>query len=80
METIALLETVLRCQNDAVCALLPSAICVGIVVNPEWVIELSFRLSFLVTLSLIVVFLLLDGLFLGKEMFLQEGLLIILMA
>lgn len=79
MGTIALLGTVLGRQNDAIRALLASAMLM-VIVSPEWATELSFQLSFLATLGLIVVFPLLDRLVPGKGMFLREDLLTTLAA
>lgn len=55
-------------------------LCLMIVVNLEWVTELSFQLSFLATLGLIAVLPLLDCLISGKGMFLWEDLLKVLVA
>lgn len=79
MGMIALLRTVLGCQNDAIRVLLASVMLM-IVVNLEWVTELGFQLSFLATLGLIVVLPLLDCLIPGKGMFLWEDLLKVLVA
>ncbi len=66
MGSIALLGTVLGRQNDALRAFL-LAVILMLIFQPSWVGELSFQLSFLATLGLIVVFPLLDRVFPGKS-------------
>ncbi|GMR19131.1 MAG: hypothetical protein BMS9Abin34_258 [Patescibacteria group bacterium] len=79
MGTIALLGTVLGRQNDAMRLFLVSVVLM-LIIKPEWAGELSFQLSFLATLGLIVVFPLLDRLIPGKGAFLREDLLTTLSA
>lgn len=67
MGSIALLGTVLGRQSDALRAFLLAAILM-LVFQPNWAGELSFQLSFLATLGLIVVFPLLDRVIPGKNL------------
>jgi len=78
MGTVGLIGTVLGRQNDALRALL---IVAGgmLLVHPAWAAELSFQLSFLATLGIIVAFPLLDRLMPGKS-FLRADLLTTLSA
>ena len=78
MGSIALLGTVLGRQNDALRAFL-LAVILMLIFRPSWVGELSFQLSFLATLGLIVVFPLLDKALPGKG-FLRSDLLTTLAA
>jgi len=78
MGSIALLGTVLGRQNDALRAFL-LAVILMLIFQPSWVGELSFQLSFLATLGLIVVFPLLDKALPGKG-FLRSDLLTTLAA
>ncbi len=73
MGTIALLGTVLGRQGDALRALFASGL-IMVALSPEWVTELSFQLSFLATLGLIILFPLFDRVLPGKGMFLREDL------
>lgn len=78
MGSIALLGTVLGRPNDALRAFL-LAVILMLIFQPSWVGELSFQLSFLATLGLIVVFPLLDKALPGKG-FLRSDLLTTLAA
>lgn len=79
MGMIALLGTVLGRQGDALRALLVSGAFM-LILSPDWATELSFQLSFLATLGLILIFPLFDGLFPGRGMLLREDLLTTLSA
>lgn len=65
MGSIALIGTVFGRQNDALRALLITVI-VMLILQPSWAGELSFQLSFLATLGLILAFPLLDRLVPGR--------------
>lgn len=73
MGSIALLGTVLGRQKDALRALLIAA-ALMLAINPEWVTSLSFQLSFLATLGLIIFNPLLDQLLPWKKAPLREDL------
>ncbi|MEX0587283.1 MAG: ComEC/Rec2 family competence protein, partial [Patescibacteria group bacterium] len=73
MGAIGLLGTVLGRQRDALRAFLITVTAM-LILQPAWVGELSFQLSFLATLGLILVLPLLEQLVPG-ESFLREGLL-----
>lgn len=79
MGSIALLATVLGRQGDAMRALIFVAV-VMLVFNPNWLTDLSFQLSFLATLGLILIFPLLDQIFPGRGVILREDLLVTLSA
>lgn len=79
MGGIALLGTVMGRQNTAIRAFLLSA-AVMLLFNPQWATELSFQLSFLATLGLIVIFPLLDRIFPWRGAFLREDFLTTLSA
>ncbi len=66
MGAVGLLATVLGRQGDALRALL-LAVLVMLVIQPTWVGELSFQLSFLATLGLILVFPILDRVVPGQS-------------
>ena len=74
MGSIALLGTIFGRQNDALRAFLLTVV-VMLVFQPLWAAELSFQLSFLATLGLILVLPLFDQLLPGKGFFLREDLL-----
>lgn len=71
MGSIALLGTIFGRQNDALRAFLIAAIGM-LIFQPSWAAELSFQLSFLATLGLILVFPRLDQLLPGKGLLLRE--------
>ncbi|MDP1710496.1 MAG: ComEC/Rec2 family competence protein, partial [candidate division WWE3 bacterium] len=71
MGTIALMGTVLGRQNDALRAFL-LVVATMLILKPSWATELSFQLSFLATLGLILFFPLFDRLVPGKG-FLRAG-------
>jgi competence protein ComEC len=73
MGTIALLGTVLGRQKDALRILLITA-GLMLIVNPSWLGNLSFQLSFLATLGLTIFYPLLDRYLPGKGMPLREDL------
>ena len=74
MGSIALLGTIFGRQNDALRAFLLTVV-VMLVFRPLWMTELSFQLSFLATLGLILVLPQLDRLIPGKGFLLREDLL-----
>ena len=74
MGSIALLGTIFGRQNDALRAFLLTVV-VMLVFRPLWATELSFQLSFLATLGLILVLPRLDQLLPGKGLLLREDLL-----
>lgn len=79
MGTIALLATVLGRQKDALRAFLIAGVLMAIF-NPKWLIDISFQLSFLATLGLIVVLPILDRLIPGRGALLREDLITTLAA
>jgi len=79
MGTIALLATVLGRQKDALRAFLIAGVLMAIF-NPKWLIDISFQLSFLATLGLIVVFPILDRFIPGRGALLREDLITTLAA
>lgn len=73
MGSIALLATVLGRQKDALRAFLIAAMTM-LIFNPKWLSDLSFQLSFLATLGLIVLYPMIDRLIPGKGAPLRENL------
>lgn len=73
MGSIALLATVLGRQKDALRAFLLAGI-VMLLINPQWILDLSFQLSFLATLGLITIFPVIDRFIPGRGALLREDL------
>ena len=73
MGSIALLATVLGRQKDALRAFLIAGILM-LIFNPEWLSDLSFQLSFLATLGLIIFVPVIDRFIPGKGALLREDL------
>lgn len=73
MGSIALLATVLGRQKAALRAFLIAA-GLMLLLNPQWLTDLSFQLSFLATLGLIILFPMFDRLLPGKGVLLREDL------
>lgn len=73
MGSIALLATVLGRQKDALRAFLVAAI-IMLILNPSWLLNLSFQLSFLATLGLIIFVPIIDRFTPGRGAPLREDL------